>query len=785
MEATINRSLMPLEQAQDITKRSEQPSMELDRFVTSLAERINGEDNAARIARKAKIFRNHAYYRGIQTGTYGSALNRWIYTPDKNLRVINYVRQMVLRVVKNFEQSKTFLQIRSRTPDHTKMAGSDIGDQLAKAIQEQLFTALFRQREATFCKLSGEYYRHIKWNPEIGPKKKEDVIDTVPITLGAPTWQCLDCISQGVQMGGVMPPEGAPLACPRCGSSNISIQEAQVAQVPVVVGFNYVRMGDLQLSSIDPLEMDIPSHGTDFALANWIRRKYYIPLEDIGYCYPSYDIQGRSEGGDIFLTWQRQLENHPGLSSMALGSSTAEISPYFCLREEIWLRPQMYYKEKAIKDFMLVSGREVTAGQRYIDICPDGMWIDRVNERVVNIAPENKDDHWAMGVNIVNAQSMHGDGIEDIIDAQDITNDLHSMATQHFMRNGSPPTIYDQELCKQGQFITDPGWKIPVKVPLDKRLQDAIFQVPLVPLSPELMPYMEFLQRFMLEGVGADSLEAGAPDLNNQTATAARITTGASKSLNGMTLALKSEVDVKTVSQALRLIQKHWTDSRYLSLTGDLGQLEVKEFKASDIPEDFVVQAVSGSWLPTDTADAQQNFITCLQMKMLNPAQPEVLRYGMQCFNIPLSLIGTDQDEHLGRVKLEKLKLAYKAAMNQYNNPQKAMEFALQAVPIVPHVDEPTVQITIISQWLKTDEGQRIGQAEQAMFLMRIQQLMQMIAALGQEQQQLMMASDPMAAQAAQQQAQGGGAPSGGGAPTPPPGQGGDDSGQGAPPPQG
>ena len=112
-QETETTQLLPRVDADQVLKKFKQPDEPLSPFINKIAQRIDGEDRPANLARKGKIYRNHAYYRDQQSGTYSPILDRWIQVEaDDELRTINYIRQDVDRVVKQFEQSKTQIRIR-------------------------------------------------------------------------------------------------------------------------------------------------------------------------------------------------------------------------------------------------------------------------------------------------------------------------------------------------------------------------------------------------------------------------------------------------------------------------------------------------------------------------------------------------------------------------------------------------------------------------------------------------------------------------------------------------
>lgn len=732
---------LPAEDAKAQTEDFKTPCEPLSQFINKFAERIENEDRPARIARKAKIYRNHAYYRDQQSGTYSPVLDRWVQSEDDTFRSVNFVRQFVDRVVKNFEESKTEIKVRSRSPKENKVTGARAADEIAKCAQEQLFTALFRQREAKYCKLSGEYYRYIYWDESAGPLKEVPKLELQTVSIGQESWECGCGASGGLE-------DTYNGMCPGCGSSDLSVVPPPQANIQVKVGVSKVPAGDWVLEQPDPLEIDLPLHGRTLKEALWLRRKRLLPRELIKAKFPKLKfISGASP--DITLTWQRQLETSPGANTNDIFSSITTSDDY-AVFEQVWLAREMYLDWESPRNEKLASGAELQKGEKLIDKCPDGLYFARVNGHLVDIRNENKNDHWAMGVNIVIPGNIHGDGIEDLIGLQDLSNDLHSLMIQYLMRSTCPPLLYDQETIKLEEFPNEPGMSVPVQLFPGQSLEQVAFQLQPAALPGEVPGYMEATKRNMLELAGAFSLDAGAPDVDNKTARAAQLTHDSAQALNGLVLALKAEVDVCTITQALNLAKKYWDTPRYMPLLGDVGEIEIKEYKASDIPEDIIIFAVPGSWKPRTQTEQREDLVNLMQLGLLDPSLPkEIRRYAFQCFNIPIDLESQAIDEALAQTKLEKIKQAFEIVVQEGLPEQIIPQFLLQQIPVKPFVDDPEIGIATIAKFLKSDEGQAINPILDATLTARIQEYMQ----LGVQQQQFMQmqqlaANAPMAAAA-------------------------------------
>lgn len=718
--------LLPLEDAQAQQKTWKEPCEELSKFIGRIIDRIDNEDKPARTARKAKIHRNHAYYRGQQSGAYSAVLDKWVSNEDDELRIINFIRQDVDRVVKQFEQSKTEVKIRSRRIKENQQNGTQLADQLARCFQEEYFRAIFRQREAKYCKLSGEYYRLIYWDKDAGALKEVPVIETQQIPIGEESWECV-CGATGFAS------DLTERACPQCGDSSLTVTPPPMAEVDVQTGTKMVPTGDIKLEQPDPLEIDLQLRARTAKESLWIRRKRFVATEIIKAKFPDFKIESQGDT-DPVLNWQRQQETSAGANSSQLFGATFSQAGEYVVFEEVWLDKVMYSQWEAPQEEKLASGTTLEKGTKLIEWAPEGLYCARVNGKLVDIFNEDKNDHWTMGVNCVIPGNIHGDGIEDMIRIQDDTNDLNSIFMMHLMRCTAPPLLYDQESTKLEQFPNKPGMSVPVQLMPGQSLAEVAYQ-----LQPSTMPevagYMEYLTRQMLELAGASSLEAGAPDVDNKTATGARLSHENAVALNGLTLAIRAEVDVDTISQALKLYQKHWDEPRYFAVIGDLGEIEVKEFKASDIPQDFLAIAVPNSWLPRNQGEQREDLSAAMQLGLLDPAMPaDIRRYGLQCFNIPIDLEEATIDQKLAQTKLAKIKEAIGIAVEEGLPPQVVPQFVLQQIPVRPFVDEPQAGIQVIARWLKTDEGQNADQLIQEVLMARIQEYMQ----LGVQQSQFM-----------------------------------------------
>ncbi len=798
-------------------RKQPQRSDQWDKFIAGLFDRIEKDNSSEWLDWLRKVIRNHNYYRGRQAGFFNEMSGRWENIDQgKFLYTNNYIRALVDRVAKERAKSETELHVRPSKPKTEAEAGARQADAIAKHYQQKLFPASIRQREAKFALLSGEYYRLVYWDTDAGPWTDEPVVEQQEIKIGPDTYDCPQCQMAGFAQNLI----GAQ--CIGCGNTEVNIVPGPTTQVSVVTGTRKVRAGDINLEIPDPVEIKLDLHSRDIWESPWLHRKRMVLKEVVDDKFPWLHAQAMpsESAGEMALTYQRQQESSPGNTNSGEASAgyayVRNIPEHMVMFEQLWLMPVMYknyvFPNEVVLGDQEMFGYQVTipAGTKAADMFKRGMYVARVNGVIVDIRPESKNDHWVMGVNKSLPMSIHGDGIEDAIEIQDLLNDTWSLLFEYLMTCTVPPVIYDERIIRGEEFVNKPGWKVPAHdLSPGDNLSNAVFQLEAQSLPQEVLAFIEMAKSDMVEHIGASSLEGNLPDVpESQTATQANLQHEQAVALVGLTLELKAEADVKTLTQVLRIVQENWQEDRYVSLLGNFGEEEGKWFKAADIPEDFTVTAVPGSWMPKMESDERRDLADAIQISGVpfgpwNPQMPPKLRNKiLEAFRIDNDLDDYHADVRLAKIKLERLKLACEVAkeygidqMMVMPEPQPSpemggdmgggmeegggspgagpqaggmgipepmgLQFALQQVPLDPIADNPDVHIEILTEWLKSDEAisPNADKLLSDVIHARIGELMQTKVQMMQMMGTMAMMSMPPG-----MQAPGGGAP-GGGAP--------------------
>ncbi len=227
---------------------------------------------------------------------------------------------------------------------------------------------------------------------------------------------------------------------------------------------------------------------------NWARKQ-----EDIPYLIWSYethytnvlarypDLWDKKDGKPKFATsgssaydqddkWGRQSPQYAGDIPL---KDTVTV-------KNCWLRPSAFY--------ILKDNNEVKKLEKKF---PNGVYVTKINDTVVDYRNESLDDHWTLTYNPL-SDHIHHDPLGMLLTSiQDITSELVNLTIQT-IEHGIPQTFVDPQvldLNKYSQTEVQPGSLYPIKkTPASGNIGDAFYEIKTATLSGEVLPFMEKIQ---------------------------------------------------------------------------------------------------------------------------------------------------------------------------------------------------------------------------------------------------------------------------------------------------
>src|SRR5215472_6449275 len=527
--------------------------------------------------------KNELYYRGFQRLKRADYDNYWRILDDNPLAyTLNVFRFWSDLITSKWVASNPDYDIQSGKPYDSRIrSGADYADTVIEYYERKFFTQTENIRQSKRAQNEGNLYWYFYYDPNAKAKAQQPVLNQTKVQLGQDGAMCQTCGYAGplpdfepeLQLQGVppqgnlgSPPENTPVPqelarkqieesnqsninqgqppappqiCPNCGSNALQTQIAQLTPLTTVQGFQEYYTGDIcwrgvQLYNVryDPTVCMEDS--------SWLLWEEYFDKDVLSETYPSLSIPGDvyfPAGIDTGLTVKSQLEQH---GTYRYGSSIE--NPKRTLLSRMWLEPAKYCKYILPDDLLTADGQTVPKGTRLLDIMPDGIFIAMVQDIVVDIRPEVKNDHWIQMQYHVNATGGLGDGIEDMQEPQRQRNVLKSQANLWIRASATPGGLYNPLLLDGQQYTGDPDNLVPIKyenlgILQGIGIENAIFHPTPSPMHPAIFQYIQGLDSDEQLAAHTTDYSGGLPGVNNSTATGAQITQALSASIHTLQLA--------------------------------------------------------------------------------------------------------------------------------------------------------------------------------------------------------------------------------------------------------
>lgn len=698
-------------------------------WANSIEKDIDDDNKTEELQRIRKWVKNDRFYRGQQrgffspiTGTYQPIdLDDYSVTEQSLLLINNQVRPKVKAIAKEWSKSQSRLHSISTKDDNKTKRASRFVDGVLALFQRRLIDEAFKQREAQNAILCGNYFRYTYWSIDESPfasTMEKPVYEDKSVTIGQEDWHCASC----GEYGEVQELTEENL-CPLCGSE-VEISSPEEKTLKVQSGTESVKVGYPATENVHPIEVKVHLRARNIRQSPYLRRKRPVMAQILKYTFPYASIRGSSELSPV-SRYASEMENSSGNTNAGYGtaagfqdgqSKSTELVEFV----QIWLDKPMYFNVVLKEDLELGSGDVLPKGTKLIDHFPDGLYIAKAGKEVLDIKNEDKNNYWTHGAYDVLSSSFWGDGIEDVIQNQQLINEIQSLMVENILHNASPKIIFNPQLIDHELLTGRPREMTPMKITSRKedQPQKAIMQLTGMSLTGEAAGAMMQGKDDMREQIGAFPTMSGMSDPHIQTATGMAIVRDSALGLLAPVLALKAQTEVEWAGQLLRLMQVHWVDGAD-SISGILGKYSMPEaeaFSICDLKNDIEIIAEPSSFMPRTDLEVRQDFINFLTvgglpMGFLNPAFPqEVKERASELFRFDISFDKIEPDIRWANLRLEQLeelviRLQQAGYVNGDEVDEEVVDTIVRDIPIDLYIDEHSIYIDQYKRFLKTDKG--------------------------------------------------------------------------------
>lgn len=610
----------------------------IDKRILGLADYYYREGSFEKIQFARKWMRNALIYQGYHELEWSEINVAWdIVLQDSGDYAFpnNYYRTLIQHGVRAYVQNEPLIEPVPSNDDAGAEAATKAARTALEIIKKLVRYENIRVLEAINLRLFGNSFRfsYYSKDPRYGY-----VVSNV--------YQDQDVI---LSHGGVVCPNCGPMEgdfqqCPYCGSPIVDKTPPIVTKVPGIAGSVTYPKGEIVTEVVNPLEVYLRSSSYDLFHAPFIIRNRVVDRLSLQSAYPDTYLapkgdegggEAYSTGGDLGLIYLQTLADLPGDPTQYAAWYERATAAAKSLLIEAWVRPSTYFFDKElIKKF------------------PDGMYIAKTGDTLLEARNDKIEDHWTHYTYIPVPGRVWGDGDDDIIPCQLKLDEEDRLIQRNQGYNSAPLIAIDSQRIDKNEILNDPSTIIEVK-PSGKPIKDAFATIDSKPLSAESWQWrnaqltdMMFHSRVSPASFGQH--ETGVNTFGGQESSAA-------KSDNSLLpqMMLWKTADEQWAMQVLKLAASNWLDERTNAVMGINGRWEFEKLRGSALDLDNV--KIVSRCLPIDPSQ-QSALSEAVAAGLLNPQDPRVMRKALELFHLPTELDSFYMDSKVQWKEIEKMK---------------------------------------------------------------------------------------------------------------------------------
>lgn len=701
--------------------------IKFESWIDKIFKGIENEDVGEEYKRLKKWIKMRQFYRGHQRGFFSPVtktyqpINLDDYTPtEQSLMLINnQIRPKVRSLNKEWTKSQSRLHAQpTKNISKIKMAAR-YADSLLTMFQKKLIDERFSQREGKNNFLCGNYFRYSYWSSKDSKQKiKIPTYQDRDIVMGKQTWECQSCGDAG------FPDElGSGNTCPECDKP-VTLAGGMTRRKSVLTGYEEVKTGHPFTEQVDPTEIKIHLRARSIKTSPYLLRRRPIMHRLIKFEFPFSEI--KSSDMSMASVYANEMETSIGNDNDGHGASGGEGESSkdgdFGQVEfkQLWLDLPFYYDVVLEEALELGSGDIIPAGTRLADRFPIGMYIARVGSATLDLKNESKNDHWTHGCYDILPESFWGDGLEDLIQNQQLINEIQSLIIENILHNASSKIIFNPRLINPELLTGRPREMTPMSnsARADSKPSDAFAQIEGMSITGEAHNAINVAKGDMTDQSGAYLSMSGGVDPKIQTATGMAIARDSGIGNLAPSLAIKANVEMEWGKQVLIIFQQNSYDDyeAYSGLLGNYSIAEAKAFAECDIETDIEIIAEAGSWMPRTDLEIRQDFLAFLSygglpLGFANPEIPQEIREKAESlFRVPVEFNKLQPDIRWANIRLEQLEatvtsLLEKKKITGTETEEAIVRIITKDIPIDLYIDDHEIYIDIYRKWKKTDRA--------------------------------------------------------------------------------
>lgn len=529
--------------------------------------------------------------------------------------------------------------------------------------------------------------------------------------------------------------------CTNCGSTEYEELEDPMEQGQMMPEMEPEKRAYARFVNPDPIGLTFDIHATEFKDSAFIIWKQIVLTDLLKSQYPGIKIAEGIESTELKYQYA-QTSTTPNQQRLDffMGERNQREVAEFC---QAWFDVQMYKNVSFTNDIKLMSGMTIAKGTRLGEVFPDGMYVARNGDTILDIWDENKNDKWTLCPYVTRIGTLVGSGTSVAHDAQDIINDLTNLKMASILQDAFAKEFVNSQYLEPENIPNDPTERAVVtNLPDGARIVgNAIDRLPPSPLSSDAYAMDNEMQAVMQNQLGTFSAtSAGMPDLK-----AAQQTYGGMQLMRDITvgryypmLAIRADVlDKEQAYQLLLLDQKHLSMQQWDMVKGEYGAEAVRFFLDCDIREELVISVTPESFMPempSQRLAKTMGYAEFIGQFQVDPSS-ELASYVADQFGVPKTIAGIEPAKAMGYKMIDAFKeQAEGIAMELGDIPSfdledpmvlQIAELIVQAaqMPVSGLMDNVGAIIDSMKDWWASDEGRAASNALKAAVILRVREL--------------------------------------------------------------
>lgn len=450
----------------------------------------------------------------------------------------------------------------------------------------------------------------------------------------------------------------------------------------VAVGFERRNKGSEIAIACSPLEIDIrPDMKGGLESVPYLSWHTQQDTDILNYVYPGLNIVGGNNASTEDLA-QQYLETLANLPGNLVGDSPIYNRQTMVNRVELrrtWLQPCTFRGDKELlKEF------------------PDGVHVTTVAGDPVDWYAEVLADRWTYEVLIPVPHSLLGDGLFDAILQQDQINEMNSLFIKHLRYSTVGKNLYDAAMIDPKDIVNDPanGWVAVRNIGMDKKVSDAVKQLPPSTLSQDVTAWLQHSHDMMEDMTSAfDSNTGKGMGANTPYSQSVFLSEKAQGRWASSGQYNEPEL-IRFHRSLLNIARDNWIDPRKRAFQTQTGEWSFEQFSQADLQGQVEIMLTDADMKPQSRAEQVQAMTMLVQLAPIMPGMPPRQKLRIE------EMLGLPPDAN--------------PASNQISRAYRIIDRICkgETVTPLPLVDDAQAQIPVFQDWLASEKGESQAMAD-------------------------------------------------------------------------